>query len=72
MVLVNERLLRLKRTKLNKKGGALALGHPVGCSGARILVTLYYTLKHFNAELGASAIGAAGGVCSALIIRRES
>jgi acetyl-CoA C-acetyltransferase len=72
MVLANEKLLKWDRSKLNKKGGALALGHPVGCSGARILVTLYYILKDFQGEWGACAIGGAGGVASALIIQRES
>lgn len=72
MVLANERLLRWDRSKLNRKGGAIALGHPVGASGARILVTLYYVLKHFNGEVGAAAVGAAGGCAAAIIIRREN
>jgi acetyl-CoA C-acetyltransferase len=72
MVLANERLLHWDREKLNVKGGAIALGHPVGCSGARILVTLYHILKHRDAEIGGATIGAAGGVCTAMVIKRES
>lgn len=72
MAIANERLLKLDRGKLNKNGGAIALGHPVGASGARILVTLTYLLKHTNKEIGGAVIGAAGGVCTAMIIRRES
>jgi acetyl-CoA C-acetyltransferase len=71
MVLANERLLHWDRTKLNRHGGAIALGHPVGCSGARVLVTLYHVLKHHDGELGAAAVGAAGGVTAALVMRRE-
>ncbi|HXJ70489.1 MAG TPA: thiolase family protein [Verrucomicrobiae bacterium] len=71
MVLANERLLHWDRSKLNRHGGAIALGHPVGCSGARVLVTLYHVLKHHDGELGAAAVGAAGGVTAALVMRRE-
>ncbi len=71
VAIANERLLGLDRGKMNKKGGAIALGHPVGASGARILVTLYYTLKHFNKEVGGAAIGAVGGVGTAILIKRE-
>ena len=69
MVLANEKLLRWDPEKLNVRGGAIALGHPVGCSGARILVTLYHILKHQDAEVGGATIGAAGGVCTAMVIQ---
>ncbi|MHB2018082.1 MAG: thiolase family protein, partial [Candidatus Xenobia bacterium] len=72
MVLANERLLRWDRARLNVHGGAIALGHPVGCSGSRILVTLYHILKQHNGEVGGAAIGAAGGVTAAVLIRREN
>ena len=72
MVLANEKLLHWDPEKLNVRGGAIALGHPVGCSGARILVTLYHILKHQDAEVGGATIGAAGGVCTAMVIRREN
>lgn len=72
MILVNERILRWDRNRVNRQGGALALGHPVGCSGARILVTLAYELKHFQREVGAAAVGGAGGVAAAMVIQRAS
>jgi len=72
MVLANERLLKWEPEKLNRNGGAIALGHPVGCSGSRILVTLHYILKNHDREIGGAAVGAAGGVTAAMIIRRES
>jgi acetyl-CoA C-acetyltransferase len=71
MVLANERLLRWDHAKLNRHGGAIALGHPVGCSGARVLVTLYNVLRQHDGELGGAAVGAAGGVTAAMVIRRE-
>jgi len=71
-VLANERMLKWDRAKLNVHGGAIALGHPTGCSGARILVTLYHALKRFGKELGVAAICGGGGVTTAAIIKRES
>jgi acetyl-CoA C-acetyltransferase len=70
-VLVNERKLGWDRAKLNVHGGAIALGHPTGISGARILVTLYNVLRSRNAELGIAAICGGGGVTMAMIIKRE-
>jgi acetyl-CoA C-acetyltransferase len=72
MVLANERLLKWDPERLNRHGGAIALGHPVGCSGSRILVTLYHILRGNGQELGGAAIGAAGGVTAAAVIRREA
>lgn len=71
-VLTNERMLKWDRSKVNINGGAIALGHPTGCSGARIVVTLYYSLKRLDKELGLAAICGAGGVTTACIIKRES
>lgn len=71
-VLVNERVLKWDRGKLNIHGGAIALGHPTGISGARIVVTLYYALKRTGGELGIAGICGGGGVSMALIIRRET
>ena len=71
-VLANERVLKWDRAKLNVHGGAIALGHPTGISGARIVVTLYYALKRTGGELGIAGICGGGGVSMALIIRRES
>lgn len=71
-ILANEKVLNWDRTKLNVNGGAIALGHPTGCSGARIVVTLYNALKRLDKELGVAAICGAGGVTVAAIIKREN
>jgi acetyl-CoA C-acetyltransferase len=71
-VLANERVLGWDRDKVNVHGGAIALGHPTGCSGARIVVTLYHALKRVDGELGVASICGGGGVSCALIIRRET
>ena len=70
-VLANERVLKWDRSKLNVHGGAIALGHPTGISGARIVVTLYYALKRTGGEIGIAGICGGGGVSMAMIIRRE-
>jgi acetyl-CoA C-acetyltransferase len=70
-VLANEHVLKWDREKLNVHGGAIALGHPTGISGARIVVTLYHALKGTDGELGIAAICGGGGVSMALIIKRE-
>ena len=66
-----ERILGLDSEKVNINGGAIALGHPTGCSGARLLVTLYNVLKQQDKELGAASLCGGGGVSCAMIIRRE-
>jgi acetyl-CoA C-acetyltransferase len=66
-----ERILKLDAGKVNINGGAIALGHPTGCSGARLLVTLYHALKQQDKELGAASLCGGGGVSCAMIIRRE-
>jgi acetyl-CoA C-acetyltransferase len=71
-VLANERVLGWDRSKLNVHGGAIALGHPTGISGARILITLYYALKQHDKEIGIAGICGGGGVSMAMVIRRES
>ncbi len=71
-ILANERVLGWDRDKLNVHGGAIALGHPTGCSGARIVVTLYYALKRLDKELGVAAICGGGGSTMAMVIKRES
>ncbi len=70
-VLANEQVLKWDRDKLNVHGGAIALGHPTGISGARIVVTLYHALKRTGGELGIAGICGGGGVSMALIIKRE-
>jgi acetyl-CoA C-acetyltransferase len=71
-VLTNERKLEWDRAKLNVHGGAIALGHPTGISGARILVTLTNVLRRNDGELGVASICGGGGVTMAMVIRREA
>ena len=66
--IVNTQLLNLDAKKVNVNGGAVSLGHPLGCSGARILVTLIQVLKQNNGKLGAAAICNGGGGASAMVI----
>jgi acetyl-CoA C-acetyltransferase len=62
--------LRIPRDKLNIHGGACALGHPIGASGARILVTLLAALQRFNLERGIAALCIGGGEATAMAIER--
>lgn len=71
-VLGNVAMLNLDMDNLNVHGGAIALGHPTGCSGARIIVTLYYALKRLDKEMGVASICGGGGATMAVIIKRES
>ena len=68
--LANMQLLELDSTLVNVHGGAVSLGHPLGCSGARIVVTLLYAMKHKNVSLGAAAICNGGGGASAIVFKR--
>jgi acetyl-CoA C-acetyltransferase len=68
--LANAKILGLKDTKVNVNGGAVSLGHPLGCSGARIIVTLLNVLEQNNAKIGAAAICNGGGGASAIVIER--
>lgn len=68
--IVNTKLLNIDAEKVNVNGGAVSLGHPLGCSGARIVVTLLNVLEQNNAKVGAAAICNGGGGASALVIER--
>jgi acetyl-CoA C-acetyltransferase len=68
--IVNTQLLKLDANKVNVNGGAVSLGHPLGCSGARIVVTLIHILQQHNGKLGAAAICNGGGGASALVIEK--
>jgi len=68
--LANIKLLGLAAEKVNVQGGAVSLGHPLGCSGARIVVTLLNALEKHNKTLGAAAICNGGGGASALVLKR--
>ena len=69
--LANTKLLGLSSEKVNVNGGAVSLGHPLGCSGARIIVTLINVLKQNNGSLGAAAICNGGGGASAIVIQNN-
>mmetsp|Transcript_6859 Transcript_6859/g.3820 ORF Transcript_6859/g.3820 Transcript_6859/m.3820 type:complete len:400 (+) Transcript_6859:2187-3386(+) len=71
-VLTNELTLKWDRGKLNLHGGAIALGHPTGISGCRILITGYYALKNYDKEFFCASICGGGGVTSAMVLKRES
>jgi acetyl-CoA C-acetyltransferase len=66
--LANNKILGLDASKVNVNGGAVAIGHPLGSSGSRIIVTLINVLKQNNAKLGAAAICNGGGGASAIVI----
>nr|WP_188457988.1 acetyl-CoA C-acyltransferase [Psychroflexus planctonicus] len=68
--LANMKLLNLDSSKVNIHGGAVSLGHPLGCSGVRILITLLNVLQQNNAKIGAAAICNGGGGASALVLQR--
>jgi acetyl-CoA acetyltransferase family protein len=63
--------LRLDLAKLNRRGGAIALGHPVGCSGARVLVTLLHILEDLKLRRGIATLCVGGGMGIAMAIERE-
>jgi acetyl-CoA C-acetyltransferase len=68
--IVNTQLLKIDATKVNIHGGAVSLGHPLGCSGARIMVTLTHILQQNQKQFGAAAICNGGGGASAMVIER--
>ena len=68
--LANMKILGLNDSNVNVNGGAVSLGHPLGCSGARILVTLINVLHQNDAKLGAAAICNGGGGASAMVLER--
>nr|AFJ74323.1 acetyl-CoA C-acetyltransferase [Hevea brasiliensis] len=72
VALANQKILGLNPEKLNVHGGAVSLGHPLGCSGARILVTLLGVLRHKNGKYGVASICNGGGGASALVLELMS
>lgn len=68
--LANMKILGLTDDKVNVFGGAVSLGHPLGCSGARIVVTLLNVLEQNNGKIGAAAICNGGGGASALVLEK--
>lgn len=69
--LANMKLLGLTDDRVNVNGGAVSLGHPLGCSGARIIVTLLNVLEQNDAKIGAAAICNGGGGASAMVLERN-
>lgn len=72
VALANQQLLQLSPDVLNVRGGAVSLGHPLGCSGARILVTLVHLLQQENKRYGAAGICNGGGGGSAMVLENSS
>jgi len=70
VALANQKLLGLDPSKVNVYGGAVSLGHPLGCSGARIVVTLTSVLNNHKAKIGVAAVCNGGGGATALVIER--
>jgi len=68
VAIANNKEMKLDPAKVNVHGGAVSLGHPLGCSGARIVVTLLHVLKQRNAKIGAAGICNGGGGASAIVI----
>jgi len=68
--IANNRLLELDGRNVNVRGGAVALGHPIGASGARILVTLLYALKDLGKRRGLASLCIGGGEAVALLVER--
>jgi acetyl-CoA C-acetyltransferase len=64
------RELGIDQNKVNVNGGAIALGHPIGASGARILVTLIYEMKRQNKNKGCATLCIGGGMGIALCVER--
>ena len=69
---VNNQILSLDPAKVNAHGGAVSLGHPIGASGARIVVTLLSVLREKGGKIGAAGICNGGGGASAIVIERAA
>lgn len=68
--LVNTKKLGIDAAKVNVYGGAVALGHPLGCSGARVVVTLANILNQENGKIGVAGICNGGGGASSIVLER--
>ena len=68
--LANNQLLKLDPAKVNVRGGAVSLGHPIGASGARVLVTLLHTMKDHDFKRGVASLCIGGGEGIALMVER--
>jgi acetyl-CoA C-acetyltransferase len=70
VAIANMKLMDLDINRVNVHGGAVALGHPIGASGARIILSLINVLRAKNATLGMASICNGGGGASAIVIER--
>ena len=70
--LVNRQLLEIDNERLNVHGGAVALGHPIGASGARIILSLMTVLREKGGKYGLASICNGGGGASAIIIKNSN
>ncbi|EMR11405.1 hypothetical protein PNEG_00428 [Pneumocystis murina B123] len=68
VALTNSKILKLDLNRVNVFGGSVAMGHPLGCSGARIITTLLSVLQHHKAKIGVAAICNGGGGASSIVI----
>lgn len=68
--LANNQIMELNPEKVNVHGGAVSIGHPIGCSGARIIVTLLHALRRTGGQLGCAGICNGGGGASAMVLER--
>jgi len=71
VAIANNRLLGLDPRIVNVRGGAVALGHPIGASGARILVTLLHAMKDLGKRRGLATLCIGGGEAVAVVVERE-
>jgi len=71
VAMANNKILGLAADKVNVRGGAVVLGHPIGASGCRLLVTLLYAMKDLNKKRGIATLCIGGGEGIALIVERE-
>jgi acetyl-CoA C-acetyltransferase len=69
-VLIVEKELSYDTSRRNVNGGAVALGHPTGCSGARIMVTLLHAMKNRDANLGMATLCISGGLGMSVVVER--
>ncbi|MEZ5054807.1 MAG: hypothetical protein R2807_08640 [Chitinophagales bacterium] len=70
VALANMKEMNITHDKINVFGGAVALGHPIGSSGCRIVATLISVLKHKDGKIGAAGICNGGGGASAIIVEK--
>jgi acetyl-CoA C-acetyltransferase len=69
-VIACERELRFERERVNRNGGSISLGHPIGCSGTRVVVTLVHEMRRSGAKLGVATLCVSGGMGMAMLVER--